>query len=348
MDLVEAQPRGEPRARTGLIIGKFLPPHLGHLHLIDRARAEVETLTVLVCSLASEPIAGATRHAWVRDLRPDVHVLHHTDENPQEPEQHPRFWEIWTESIRRLVPDGPALVFTSESYGDELARRLGARHVCVDPARALVPVSGRAIRESPLLHWAFLPPPVRAHYAARVAIVGTESTGKTTLAAALARRWRTEWVPEFARAYLEERGPVTQPDGSTEICTLADIEPIARGHIAAEDRLAPWANRVLFSDTDLSVTEIWSREYFGSCPEWVSRASREPRYALTLLTGTDIPYEADWQRDRPHMREEMHARFRAALEERGRRYVEVRGSPEARLARADAAIEEVFGIRRPD
>lgn len=341
------------RAGHGLILGKFLPPHAGHLHLIDTAARQVERLTVLVGSLKREPIPGERRVEWLRELRPEVEFLPLTDENPQEPHEHARFWEIWTESIRRLVPSGPDLVFSSERYGDELARRLDARHVLVDLDRASVPVSGVAIRKDPFRNWAFLPVPVRPWFVARVAIVGSESTGKTTLARALAARWKTAWVPEFARAYLEERGPVAAApgdilsDAKTSICTLADIEPIGRGHLASEDRLAREADRVLFCDTDLTVTDVLSREYFGACPEWVSAASREQRYALTFLTGIDVPWEADALRDRPQLRREMHAKFRAALDERGRNYFELTGSHDARLAQADAAIELALGIRRP-
>jgi len=336
------------RARHGLILGKFYPPHAGHLHLIDAARAKVDRLTVLVGSLKRETIPGERRVEWLRELRPDVEFVPLTDENPQLPHEHPRFWEIWTESIRRLVPAGPDLVFSSERYGEELARRLDARHVLVDLDRAAVPVSGSAIRENPFAHWEHLPPPVRPWFVARIAIVGSESTGKTTIARALAERWKTAWVPEFARGYLEERGPVDAAPGETAICRLADIEPIGRGHLASEDRIAREANRVLFCDTDLTVTDVLSTEYFGSTPEWVVAASQDTsRYALTFLTGIDVPFEADWQRDRPHKRGEMHEKFRAALGRRGRRYVELTGSHDERLRRADAAIAETLGLRPP-
>lgn len=316
---------------------------------MDVARAQVDRLTVLVGSLKREPIPGERRVEWMRELRPGVEVLAHVDENPQYPEEHPRFWEIWTESIRRLVPSGPDLVFSSETYGDELARRLGAKHVLVDLDRAAVPVSGSAIRSDPMRHWSFLPPPVRPWFVARVAIVGSESTGKTTLARALAERWKTAWVPEFARGYLEARGPVSgAAPGETAICTLADMEPIGRGHLASEDHIAREANRVLFCDTDLTVTDVYSCEYFGATPEWVAAASREAgRYALTFLTGIDVPYEADALRDRPHARREMHEKFRAALAERGRAYLDLTGSHETRIALADAAIEAALRIRRP-
>jgi NadR type nicotinamide-nucleotide adenylyltransferase len=128
-------------------------------------------------------------------------------------------------------------VFTSESYGDELARRLGARHVCVDQPRAKFPISGRAIRADPMAHWDFIPRQARAWFARRVAIVGPESSGKSTLAERLARHFGTMHVPEYGRDYC-----LTRP---AESLTLPDFEAIAWGQATLEDELAHDANRVL-------------------------------------------------------------------------------------------------------
>lgn len=67
-------------------------------------------------------------------------------------------------SIRRFVPAGPDLVFSSEDYGDELAERLGARHVCIDQARTIMPVSGTAVRADPRAVWELIPPQVQDYY----------------------------------------------------------------------------------------------------------------------------------------------------------------------------------------
>ncbi len=152
---------------TGLVLGKFMPLHRGHMYLIDHARRRVDDLTVLVCSLTREPIPGELRYQWVRDLYPDVNVQHCTDENPSYPEEHPDFWNIWTRSLRRFCPTGPEVVFTSELYGDQLAQCLGARHEMVDLERRYVPVSGTAIRARPFDYWDFLPSSVQAYFAAK-------------------------------------------------------------------------------------------------------------------------------------------------------------------------------------
>ena len=160
----------------GLIIGKFMPPHLGHMHLIEQARRQVDELTILVCTLADEPISGDQRALWMSELRPDARVIHMTDPNPSEPHEHEEFWEIWADSILRRVPEVDVL-FTSESYGDELAKRIGAEHISIDPDRSTFPVSGSAIRQDPFKEGRFIPEVVRPYFVGRVVLTGSECVG---------------------------------------------------------------------------------------------------------------------------------------------------------------------------
>ena len=99
----------------GLVLGKFLPPHAGHVYLIETARRQCDDLSIVVGTLAREPIAGALRALWMRALFPDLRVLHLTDDNPQEPSEHPRFWEIWREGgeDRHLKIVGSRILFNA-------------------------------------------------------------------------------------------------------------------------------------------------------------------------------------------------------------------------------------------
>jgi NadR type nicotinamide-nucleotide adenylyltransferase len=319
--------------RTGLVLGKFLPPHRGHQYLLDFARAYVPDLTVLVCSLANEPIPGELRHRWVSELCPGARVLHVPDENPSEPHEHPDFWTIWIDTIRRRLPMGPEVVFTSERYGEELARRLGAEHVVVDPTRSLLPISGTAVRQDPLAHWEYLPECVRPYFVRRVVVSGPESTGKTTLCQNLARHFGTVWVPEWARGHLDflGRGPVWE-----------DFPRIVRAQRASEDALARQAYRVLFVDTDALITRLYAELYFGGCPPEVQAACASADYPLTLLCDVDVPWIADAQRDFPEQRREIFERCRRHLDAAGRNTAIIRGTWEERLARAIVAVEEVL------
>jgi HTH-type transcriptional regulator, transcriptional repressor of NAD biosynthesis genes len=320
---------------TGMILGKFMPVHKGHQFLIDFALQQVERLTVIVGSLAEEPIPGQLRYEWLKELYPTVNVQHCTDENPQYPHEHPDFWNIWVASIRRLMPQGPDVVFTSEEYGDELASRLGAIHIPCDLPRSSVPVSATGIRENPFENWQFIPEPVRPYFVRRVVIYGPESTGKTTLAEKLANHFKTVWVPEFARRYLDNKGAWVE---------LSDIDKIAAGQLASEDVLALQANRLLICDTELITTCVYSRHYFGECPLAVEQMADQRQYDLYLLLDIDVPFVADWQRPDGESREHFFATFRSELERRGRPYVVISGSYDERFGRAVKAIDELLNL----
>jgi len=313
--------------RRGLVLGKFLPPHTGHLHLCEVALRMCDELTIVVASLAREPIAGALRVAWMRELVPAANVVHHTAELPQYPAEHPRFWDLWRESLLAIAPR-PDRVFASEAYGERLASELGARWIPVDPGRTVVPVSGTAVRADPYAHAAYLPPCVRAHYARRVSVFGPESTGKTTLANELGRTLGARVVPEYARVYLESRG-------ARELAP-ADLELIADGQAALEDTLAREAERVLVCDTDPLLTAVWAETLLGAAPPALLHAARERRYATTLLCDVDLPWVADPVRYLPDDRSGFFARCEAALRAAGRRFHVIRGRE--RLSAALAAI----------
>jgi NadR type nicotinamide-nucleotide adenylyltransferase len=317
-----------------MILGKFLPPHLGHCYLVDFARHYCDELTVLVCTLEREPIPGDLRYDWMRRLFPDCNVVHITRDLPQTPEEHPEFWEIWRQVVLGEMPDGVDYVFASEDYGFQLAEVLDAEYVPVDHNRELMNVSGTDIRRDPMGNWKFIPDVVRPYYLRRVCLFGPESTGKSTLARDLARHFKTAYVHEYARPLLDFK------DGR---CDYPDIERIARGQAAAEDALATRATRVLFCDTDPLLTTIWSDVFFGKCPEWVEREAARRQYDLYLLTDVDVPWVDDNQRYFPDARKrrEFFDRTHQALIERGRPFVRLSGGWDERF---DAAVGAVEGV----
>lgn len=150
------------RWETGLVMGRFCPPHLGHSFLIEQARVQVDALVVFVNTRAGEVVPGSLRAGWLAELHPLVHVVevaHDLDTNFADPD----LWNRWMELLRSRWPlsAGPHAVFTSEPYGGELARRFGAQEVLVDPDRSHVPVSATMIRTDPLAHLDRLAPQVR-------------------------------------------------------------------------------------------------------------------------------------------------------------------------------------------
>ena len=172
----------------------------------------------------------------------------------------------------------------------------------------------------------------------RVVVFGPESTGKTTLCKDLAAHYKTLWVPEFARDYLQEKWDTTQ-----EICILEDLPTIAQGQMDLENETLKNASKVLFCDTNILVTQIWSETHFdGYCDPKIIAAVNQVHYDLYLLTGVDIPWEADDLRDRPNDREGIFEYFKVKLEERNFTYEYIKGDRENRIKQATSVIDSII------
>jgi NadR type nicotinamide-nucleotide adenylyltransferase len=172
----------------------------------------------------------------------------------------------------------------------------------------------------------------------KVVLFGPESTGKTTLAADLARTYQTVWVPEYARKYLQDKW---EREGLS--CEPEDLLPIAIGQMRLENTLGRQANRLLVCDTDLLETKVYSEVYYGGyCDPLLEKYALENQYDLYFLTGIDVPWEADDLRDKPREREEMFSHFREALVESNRSFVILRGNRQERLEKARFHIDKLL------
>ena len=319
----------------GFVIGRFMPPHAGHVYLCDFARAYAGELTILVCSLPDDPIPGALRFQWMRELFPSARVLHCEEKLPQLPEDDPdNFWPAWRDVIGRYHPEPIDVVFASEPYGLRLAAEVGARFVPVDEARTAFPVTAAAIRSDPNTYWRFLPGPVRPYYLKRVTLFGAESTGKTSLAAQLARHFETVVAPEFGRFHTEAFGAAaTSPE---------DMRQIVRGHLAGVAAASLRANRVLIEDTDPVLTAIWSDVLAGSRDPWFDTFRDYPD--LYLFCDIDLPWVDDGTRyfANPEDRRKFHVACEKELKSRGVKFVRISGAPELRRTTAIEAVEAVL------
>jgi NadR type nicotinamide-nucleotide adenylyltransferase len=164
----------------------------------------------------------------------------------------------------------------------------------------------------------------------RVVLTGSESTGKTTLAARLAAFYHAELIPEFVRRYAEEKGTALD---------FGDHGPIARGQIALEDEGIARATRLVVQDTDLLSTVVYCNHYFGRCPVWIEETAAARRPDLYLLCEIDVPWIADGVRDRGDQRDEMQRLFRDTAMATGVPVVTIAGDADERFQRATDAID---------
>lgn len=169
----------------------------------------------------------------------------------------------------------------------------------------------------------------------RIVITGPESSGKTTLARALARLYSAPWVDEMARGYLANK------DG--HVYVEADLLGIARLQLMEEDQRAAEAveneSPLLFCDTDLITIRIWGEEKYGRSDPWIMQQTESRRYDLWLLCAPDMPWEPDPLRENPHDRDRLFEMYERTLNQLAKPYAIVRGAHEERMRGAMKAIE---------
>lgn len=167
----------------------------------------------------------------------------------------------------------------------------------------------------------------------KVAIVGPESTGKSTLSEILAQHYQTVWVPEFARGYCAElSGP----------CTAEDELNMFKGQLALEAELLPAARRLIICDTTFLTVKIWSDYMLGKTQDEVLEALPLHTYDLYLLMDIDMPWEDDPLRDFPHLREYFLEVWHKELQDLNARYRLIGGDLEMRKKRAIECIDEIL------
>ena len=164
-------------------------------------------------------------------------------------------------------------------------------------------------------------------------LTGPESTGKTTLAEALAGHFDVPLVPEIAREYLSRR----------ETYDAQDLLEIVRQQIDAEASMRARHDGLLICDTDLLVLQIWWSEKFGPLPELISQAMAQRTPRIYLLMYPDLPWEADAQRENPYDRLRLFARHESELTLGPYRYGIVEGLGDARLDAALHQFERLLG-----
>ena len=299
---------GTKKYGLGLVVGKFAPLHQGHEALIDHASKQCDQLLILSYTKPEFDRCGVVnRRKWLSERFPqhesvviDDHWLHSEcrrlglpvrpmPENSEDDSTQQAFLAWLLESVLSRKPDA---MFCSESYGPPCAALL--THALAHPVEAVVvdlhrtqhPISASEIRRAPLRHLDWLSPPVRAAFVPRICLLGGESTGKTTLATALAHRFGCEWVPEYGRELWERKNGVLSE---------ADLLDIAKEQVRREDEAAGHSRPFLFCDTSPLTTWGYSLWMFGRPSDELALLAQRP-YDLYVLCEPDFPFVQDGTR----------------------------------------------------
>lgn len=342
--------------KVGFFGGKFLPLHAGHVFAITKAACMVEELYVVLSyskikdsRLCREnniqDIPHTVRLQWLSTLTKDmvnvkviaVEDFSYSDETYD--------WEKGASDIQAAIGKEIDVVFSSEhSYTSIFQKNYpSAEHIVIDAERKTFPISATMIREDgPYEHWDMLPEVVRPFFVKKVALVGTESCGKSTVTRYLSQIYQTSYVDEYGRTICEELG------GCDGIMTEDHFKELAYSHKYMEYQTLKKANKVMFIDSEALVSQYYSILYLGYECDWLEGVIDSQEYDLYLFLEPDIPWVNDGLRAHGEQsirlanNELLKNMFRA----RNIPFVTISGTYEERLTQANQKVEELIGSKK--
>ncbi|MFH1638597.1 MAG: AAA family ATPase [Candidatus Woesearchaeota archaeon] len=322
-------------ARVGLFLGKFAPFHKGHQYIVETALKEVDKLIVVIYGCPETTgIPLSVRAGWIRNLYPSVSVIEAAD-GPTEVGYTHRIKKMQEDYILKLLGDKKVTHFySSEPYGEHMSIALDAKNRTIDLKREKVPVSGTRIRDNPYKNRQYVDPVVYKDMVANIVFMGGPSTGKTTIAEALAKKHNTLWMAEYGREYWDKNHVERR-------LTLKQLLEIAEGHIEREDELLLKSNRYLFTDTNAITTYLFSLYYHGKADSRLKKLAEEcvSRYDFVFLCDTDIPYDDTWDRSGDVNRKDFQEQTIAYLREHNVSFITLSGDLMKRMKKVGSVLK---------
>lgn len=336
---------------NGVILMTALPPTNGHAQLIEFAKAFLATydsysnIYVLVCGREREPVpvwdrAEALRERFTTDVLlkgNSVVVKAVQAELPQNPEDHPDFWNIWAGFVKENVHsfDEDDIIFGSEDYIRPLGETLGCRYIPYNIYRETVGAKATLVRNDPISNFNMVLKEFQPYLRKTVTIFGAESTGKTTISKKLAKTLGSTYIPEWAREYMEKFEPAVND---------TVMENIVRGQYASQHAARKIPNSpFIIQDTDLISTEGYYRIYGGTRPEELERCINLTKSDLYLVMNSNIPFEEDPLRFGGDVRESTDEFWIDLLDEYGANYHVVESTgPFAQLVECAGKCIDLF------
>ena len=305
----------------GFIFGKFIPFHKGHEAMINFALKNCDFLTVLVCCSDKENIPSKTRKNWIEDsfkLTQNIEVKifnYREDELPNTSESSQEISKLWSKIFKELCP-AYELVITSEEYGDYVAEHMGIKHIPFDINKQLYPVSATAVRNNLFENWNFLPQSVKPYFAIKVVILGTESTGKSTLYENLVKHYSCSGVKEAGRDLIAN---------SNEF-KFDDLNLVASEHAKRINKKKYGVSPLIIIDTDIHTTMSYAKFIFNKELQVADKVYNSNKADLYLYLNNDVEYIQDGTRLSESDRNLLDLSHRKILKEKNIKFVEINGN----------------------
>jgi len=287
----------------GFITGSFRPFHIGHESLINYAKSNCDELTILITTLSDEIIPYKYRLKWVLSTYLDDPKVTIVADTIKEPDLNGDALSIWWGFYIKSKFGQFDRVFTSEDYGEIFAKSMNAEHWEFNKNRNLIPISATEIRNKPITNWNYLNNFAKDYFVKKIAIVGTESTGKSTLTKQLAEYFSKKYGEIFSYFVGEAGDDIVIKTIDTKI---EQIKEIAEEHAKRIIRQSRKTNRVLFIDTDLLITKSYANFLFKQeikFEPWIEKANEIDLY---IYLNPDAPYIDNGRRLDKETRDKLH------------------------------------------
>lgn len=322
---------------NALVFGKFLPFHLGHKALIDFALQKCDHLTVLVCCSDREEIPSELRKSWIEttfegEERLTVKALNYLEsELPNTSESSKEVSAIWAAVFKDHAP-ACSLLVTSEKYGTYVAEFMKIRHITFDIARKQVPISATAVRKDLFTHWRFLPDSVKPYFAIKVVILGTESTGKSTLTDQLSHYFKCNKVTETGRQLIPNSNKFD----------FEDLNRVAKAHAVRINESILTDSPLTIIDTDIHITKSYARFIFDRELDITLDIYKANKASLYLYLSQNIDYIQDGTRLNEAERNKLDASHRQILKGHNIDFVEIDGNWKERFDKSVLQVKQLI------
>lgn len=324
------------------VFGKFLPFHNGHKAMIDFALTKCDFLTVLVCCSDKEDIPAAARKKWIEttfDLPSnslEVRSYNYLEsELPNTSVSSKEISKVWSEKFKGLFPDY-SLLITSEPYGNYVASFMEIQHIPFDIPKQLYPISATKIKTDLFAYWNFLPDSVKPDFSIKIVILGTESTGKSTLTEKLALHYNCSAIKEAGRDIIADSNSFN----------FNDLKLVAIEHAQRIKTAMIGVSPLIIIDTDIHITKSYSKFSFEKEFEIDDNIYNSNKASLYLYLNNDVDFIQDGTRMNEKARNLLDKSHRATLKEHDINYVELLGDWEQRFEKALVEIDKLISIKR--
>jgi len=282
-------------------------------------------------------LSGEIRMRWIKESFAHVSELevivfnYRESDLPNTSESSFEVSKVWAQQLKMLFPDY-SIVITSEPYGNFVADLMNITHIQFDHSRLEIPISASAIRNNLFSNWHFLPASVKPFYAIKVALLGTESVGKTTLSEQLSKYYSCSLVHEAGRDLIADSNSFT----------YNDLLMVASEHSKSLRIAMTGDHPLIIMDTDIHITMSYSQFIFGMDLSVNNEILSNNKANLYLYLVNDVPHVQDGTRLDIDRRNELDLSHRQVILDNDIPIVELSGSWEERFSVAVQQIDELI------